>query len=200
MWVETNRQLVHEATGGRVGYVFTSPIWEWLRGSSTASTCGSRPGRPHRRCTIQPRWYVSQLLCWRSFCLQARGLRHSPLGKPDPYPSYPPPDRRWRRIKPAPSGFGDIFSHVFKMKGWPFDRKGTWAAWGRYLAPSPLAETAPLPPQPEFVWFQDVGGGRREFRNGAGHRYRHHNTAGLRTHGRDPQMEKGAGGHHSGRS
>lgn len=188
-WVETNRKLVHEATGGRVGYVHIPDMGahgyaefhrlylaEVDRDGLIVDVRYNRGG------------HVSQLLL-EKLARKRVGYDIPRWGKPDPYPSYSVAGPLVALTNQFAGSDGDIFSHVFKLKGLgPLIGKRTWGGvvgiWPRHS----LADGS-ITTQPEFsFWFQDVGWGVENF--GTEPDIDIDITPQDYAHGRDPQMEK----------
>jgi tricorn protease len=188
-WVETNRRLVHDATGGRVGYVHIPDMGangyaefhrlylaEVDRDGLIVDVRYNRGG------------HVSQLLL-EKLARKRVGYDIPRWGKPDPYPSYSVAGPLVALTNQFAGSDGDIFSHVFKMKGLgPLIGKRTWGGvvgiWPRHSLADGSVTT-----QPEFsFWFQDVGWGVENF--GTEPDIDIDITPQDYVHGRDPQMEK----------
>jgi tricorn protease len=188
-WVETNRNHVHQATGGRVGYVHIPDMGahgyaefhrlylaEVDRDGLIVDVRYNRGG------------HVSQLLL-EKLARKRVGYDIQRWGKPDPYPSYSVAGPLVALTNQFAGSDGDIFSHVFKLKGLgPLIGKRTWGGvvgiWPRHS----LADGS-ITTQPEFsFWFQDVGWGVENF--GTEPDIDIDITPQDYAQGRDPQMEK----------
>ncbi len=188
-WVESNRRLVHESTGGRVGYVHIPDMGangyaefhrlylaEVDRDGLIVDVRYNRGG------------HVSQLLL-EKLARKRVGYDIPRWGKPDPYPSYSVAGPLVALTNQFAGSDGDIFSHVFKLKGMgPLIGKRTWGGvvgiWPRHS----LADGS-ITTQPEFsFWFQDVGWGVENF--GTEPDIDIDITPQDYAAGRDPQMEK----------
>ena len=160
-WIENNRRRVHEATDGRVGYVYVPDMSAWGYAEFHRAYLAEvdRAGL-----IVDIRYngggHVSPLLLQK--LLRRRiGYDISRWGK-DPYPY--PPESVMGPVVTLTNEFagsdGDIFSHGFKMMGiGPLIGKRTWGGvvgiWPRHA----LVDGS-LTSQPEFsFWFEDVGWG-----------------------------------------
>jgi tricorn protease len=188
-WVETNRRAVHEASGGRLGYVHIPDMGargyaefhrlylaEVARDGLVIDVRFNRGG------------HVSQLLI-EKLARKPIGYDVSRWGKPDPYPGFSVAGPKVALTNQWAGSDGDIFSHVFKlMKLGPLVGKRTWGGvigiWPKTL----LADGA-VTTQPEYsYWFEDVGWGIENYGTDpdievemAPHDY---------AHGTDPQLER----------
>lgn len=188
-WVESNRRYVHESTGGRVGYVHIPDMGangyaefhrlylaEVDRDGLIVDVRYNRGG------------HVSQLLL-EKLARKRVGYDIPRWGQPDPYPSYSVAGPLVALTNQFAGSDGDIFSHVFKLKGLgPLIGKRTWGGvigiWPRHSLADGSVTT-----QPEFsFWFQDVGWGVENF--GTEPDIDIDITPQDYAHGRDPQMEK----------
>jgi tricorn protease len=157
-WVESNREQVHRATDGRVGYIHIPDMGargfaEFHRGFLAEVV---RDGM-----IVDVRFNgggnVSQLLLEK---LARRRLAYvvSRWSEPAPYPSYSLLGPMVALTNEVAGSDGDIFSHVFKMMGLgPLIGKRTW---GGVIGINPRARLADgsIATQPEFsFWFKDVG-------------------------------------------
>jgi tricorn protease len=159
-WVEANRRHVHDATGGRVGYVHIPDMGangyaefhrlylaEVDKDALIVDVRYNRGG------------HVSQLLI-EKLARKRVGYDIPRWGKPQPYPEYSVAGPMVAITNQWAGSDGDIFSHVFKlMKLGPLIGKRTWGGvigiWPRH----PLADGS-VTTQPEFsFWFADVGWG-----------------------------------------
>lgn len=159
-WVEANRRHVHEATGGRVGYVHVPDMGahgyaefhrlylaEADRDGLIVDVRFNRGG------------HVSQLLI-EKLARKRVGYDIQRWGQPEPYPSHSIAGPMVALTNQFAGSDGDIFSHVFKlMKLGTLIGKRTWGGvigiWPRH----PLADGT-ITTQPEFsFWFKDVGWG-----------------------------------------
>lgn len=188
-WVETNRKRVHAATNGRVGYVHIPDMGangyaefhrlylaEVDRDGLIVDVRYNRGG------------HVSQLLIEKlarnrvGYCLPR-------WGQPEPYPSYSVAGPLVALTNQFAGSDGDIFSHVFKLKGLgPLIGKRTWGGvigiWPRHSLADGSTTT-----QPEFsFWFQDVAWGVENY--GTDPDIDVDITPQDYAQGRDPQMER----------
>lgn len=159
-WVEANRRKVHEATGGRAGYVHIPDM-------------GARGYAEFHRLylaevafdalVVDVRFnrggHVSQLLL-EKLGRKRVGYDISRWGQPEPYPSYSVAGPMVALTNQWAGSDGDIFSHVFKlMKLGPLIGKRTWGGVIGISPRSPLADGS-ITTQPEYsFWFEDVGWG-----------------------------------------
>ena len=158
-WVEQNRRLVHEATGGKIGYVHIPDMGPW--GFSEFHR-GYLSEFDRQGLIVDVRYnrggHVSPLLL-EKLARKRVGYdisRHSK--KPVPYP----PESVAGPIVAITNQFagsdGDIFSHCFKLyKLGPLVGKRTW---GGVIGINPYHHLVDgtVTTQPEFsFWFKDVG-------------------------------------------
>lgn len=160
-WIENNRKHVHEATNGRVGYVYVPDMGAW----GYAEFHRAYLAEVDREGLIVDIRYnggghVSPLLLQK--LLRKRiGYDVSRWGQvPSPYP----PESVHGPVVTLTNEFagsdGDIFSHGFKLLGiGPLIGKRTWGGvvgiWPRHA----LVDGT-ITSQPEFsFWFKDVGWG-----------------------------------------
>jgi len=157
-WVETNRTAVHQATGGRAGYVHIPDMGpagyaefhryfssECVRDGLVIDVRFNRGGN------------VSQLLLEK--LLRRRiGYDVSRWSEPVPYPDAAPMGPMVALTNEHAGSDGDIFCHAFKLYGLgPLIGKRTWGGvvgiWPRHALVDGTVTT-----QPEFAsWFVDVG-------------------------------------------
>jgi tricorn protease len=164
-WVEANRQRVHDATGGRVGYLHipdmsSAGYAEFHRGYLAEV---DRDGL-----IIDVRFnrggYVSALL------LEKLGRRRLGYDQsrwyqyPIPYPQDSVSGPLLALINEHAGSDGDIFSHGFKlMKLGPLVGKRTWGGVVG-IEPRHALVDGTLTTQPEFsAWFSDVGWGLENY-------------------------------------
>lgn len=159
-WVLSNRRRVHEATGGRSGYVHVPDMGppgfaefhrdfalESERDALVVDVRHNRGG------------HVSQLLLGQ---LARRRLAYkiARWGLPSPYPAYAVAGPMVCLTNELAGSDGDIFSHAWKMLGLgPLVGTRTWGGtvgiWPRHLLVDRGVTT-----QPEFAtWFADVAYG-----------------------------------------
>jgi tricorn protease len=157
-WVEGNRRVVHEATGGKVGYIHIPDMGpegyaEFHRGYLVES---NREGL-----LVDVRYngggHVSQLLL-EKLSKRRLGYDFPRWGAPEPYPQHAPRGPIVALTNELAGSDGDIFSHTFKLLAiGPLVGKRTWGGvigiWPRHT----LADGT-LTTQPEFsFYFDDVG-------------------------------------------
>jgi len=159
-WVDANRARVHEATGGRIGYVHVPNMGptgyaEFHRGFLA---------EVHRSgLVVDVRYngggHVSQRLI-EKLARRRVGYDRPRYGAPEPYPHASVAGPLVCLTNEYAGSDGDIFSHVFKLYGLgPLIGKRTW---GGVIGISPrhrLVDNS-IVTQPEFsFWFEDVGWG-----------------------------------------
>jgi tricorn protease len=159
-WVEANRQRVHAATGGRIGYVHIPDMGargyaEFHRGFLAEVI---REGL-----IVDVRFngggHVSQLLL-EKLARRRIGYDVPRWSAPESYPSYAVPGPIVALTNEQAGSDGDIFCHAFKlMQLGPVIGKRTWGGvigiWPRETLIDGGVTT-----QPEFsTWFEDVGWG-----------------------------------------
>ena len=159
-WVARNRAAVHDASGGRVGYVHVPDMGP--RGY--AEFHRSYLSEVERDALIVDVRYnggghVSQLVL-EKLARRRIGYDVSRWGVPDPYPADSPAGPLVALTNEFAGSDGDIFTHCFKLLGLgPVVGKRTWGGvigiWPRHA----LVDGS-LTTQPEFAfWFTDVGWG-----------------------------------------
>jgi tricorn protease len=188
-WVEANRAHVHEATGGRVGYIHIPDMG--ARGYSEFHRYfGVEVDRDGL--VIDVRFngggHVSCLLLEK--LLRRRiGFDATRWGQPEPYPSDAPMGPMVALTNEYAGSDGDIFSHSFKLFGLgPLIGKRTWGGvvgiWPRHALVDGTITT-----QPEFsFWFEDVGWGVENY--GTDPDIEVEIKPQDHAAGRDPQMER----------
>ncbi|MFE0650151.1 PDZ domain-containing protein [Streptomyces sp. NPDC059534] len=163
-WVEDNRRHVHEASGGRLGYIhvpdmFLNGYTEFVRGFATAM---DRPGL-----VLDVRYniggHISPLLLER-LARHRLGAEHGRWSGVRPYPSESPAGPMALLVNEHTGSDGEIFSHTFRELGLgPLIGHRTWggviATWPR----QPLVDGT-VTTQPEFRYVFDGVGGRLENR------------------------------------
>ena len=160
-WIENNRRRVHEASNGRVGYVYVPDMGAW----GYAEFHRAYLAEVDREGLIVDIRYnggghVSPLLLQK--LLRRRiGYDITRWGRdPQPYPPESVLGPVVALTNEHAGSDGDIFSHGFKMMGiGPLIGKRTWGGvvgiWPRHA----LVDGS-LTSQPEFsFWFEDVGWG-----------------------------------------
>jgi tricorn protease len=157
-WVETNRSHVHEASGGRVGYVHVPDMGP--RGY--AEFHRSYLAEVERDALIvdvrfNGGGHVSQLVL-EKLARRRIGFDISRWGTPEPYPADSPAGPLVALTNEHAGSDGDIFTHCFKLLGLgPVVGKRTW---GGVIGISPrhMLVDGSLTTQPEYAfWFSDVG-------------------------------------------
>jgi tricorn protease len=157
-WVEANRRAVHDATGGRIGYVHIPDMGpegyaEFHRGFLVEFD--------HEGLLIDVRYngggHVSQLLL-EKLARRRLGYDFPRWGAPEPYPSHAPRGAIVALTNELAGSDGDIFSHTFKlMKLGPLVGKRTWGGVIG-ISPSHTLADGTLTTQPEYsFFFDDVG-------------------------------------------
>lgn len=157
-WVENNRRQVHEATGGRSGYVHVPDMGPWgyaefhryflAELGKDALIVDARFNRGG---------HVSQLLL-EKLARKPIGYTQPRWGVPTPYPGDSIPGSIVTISNEFAGSDGDIFCHCFKLMGLgPLIGTRTWGGvvgiWPRHALVDGTVTT-----QPEFsFWFQDVG-------------------------------------------
>ncbi|HLV82051.1 MAG TPA: S41 family peptidase [Chthonomonadaceae bacterium] len=159
-WVEQNRQTVHQATNGRVGYVHIPDMG--ARGyAEFHRTYLAEVGRDALIVDVRFNGggHVSQLLI-EKLARKRVGYDVSRWGQPEPYPSFSVAGPMVALTNQFAGSDGDIFSHVFKlMKLGPLIGKRTWGGVIG-IGPRNLLADGSMTTQPEYsFWFQDVGWG-----------------------------------------
>jgi tricorn protease len=161
-WVATNRQRVHEATAGRVGYIHVPDMGpdgyaEFHRGflveyDRDALIVDVR---------VNGGGHVSGLLL-EKLARKRVGYDFPRWASPKPYPDESPAGPMVALTNELAGSDGDIFSHTFKMlKLGPLVGKRTWGGvigiWPRHRLVDGTVTT-----QPEFSFFFDDVGWRVE--------------------------------------
>jgi tricorn protease len=189
-WVETNRRRVHQATGGRVGYVHIPDMG--ARGYAEFHRLYlAEVG--HDALIVDVRYngggHVSQLLI-EKLARKRVGYDVQRWGQPEPYPNYSVAGPMVALCNQWAGSDGDIFSHVFKlMRLGPLIGKRTWGGVIGIWPRNPLADGS-ITTQPEFsFWFQDVGWGVENY--GTDPDIEVDITPQDYARGHDPQLEKG---------
>ena len=159
-WVAGNRARVHEAGGGRVGYVHVPDMG--ARGY--AEFHRSYLAEVEREAIIvdvrfNGGGHVSQLVL-EKLARRRIGYDISRWGRPEPYPADSPAGPLVALTNEHAGSDGDIFTHCFKLLGLgPVVGKRTW---GGVIGISPhhVLVDGSLTTQPEYAfWFADVGWG-----------------------------------------
>ena len=157
-WVEANRQRVHEATDGRVGYLHIPDtgargfaefhrgyLAEVVREGLIVDVRYNRGG------------HVSPLML-EKLARRRLGYDISRWGYPEPYPPESIIGPIVALCNELSASDGDMFSHAFKLMGLgPLIGTRTWGGVIG-IAPRNLLVDGGYTTQPEFaIWFQDVG-------------------------------------------
>ncbi|MBC8145360.1 MAG: PDZ domain-containing protein, partial [bacterium] len=156
-WVENNRARVHEATGGKVGYVHIPNMGSWgfsefYRGFLSEVTYGSL--------IVDVRFNgggnVSQLIL-EKLGRRVLGYNLARYTTPTSYPNYALSGQMVALTNEQAGSDGDIFSHGFKMMNLgPLIGKRTWGGVVGIWPRNPLVDGS-VTTQPEFsFWFSDV--------------------------------------------
>jgi tricorn protease len=159
-WVEANRRAVHEATGGRVGYLHVPDM-----GFDGYAEFHRYFAQEYDRdgLIVDVRWngggMVSSLVL-EKLMRPRLGYSFQRWGHPEPYFIEAPRGALVAVTDENAGSDGDIFSHAFKMlKLGPLVGKRTWGGVIGIDPYMPLADGT-VTTQPEFsFWFKDVGWG-----------------------------------------
>jgi tricorn protease len=188
-WVDGNRRSVHEATGGRIGYIHIPDMsahgYAEFHRTYLAEVA-------YDGLIVDVRYnrggHVSQLLI-EKLSRKRVGYSVQRWGQPDPYPEFSVAGPLVAITNQWAGSDGDIFSHVFKLKRLgPLIGKRTWGGVIGIWPRNPLADGA-LTTQPEFsFWFQDVGWGVENY--GTDPDIDIDISPQDYVHGYDPQMER----------
>ena len=189
-WVEENRRIVHERTGGRVGYLHIPDMGPW--GFSEFHR-GYLTEFDRKGLIVDVRYnrggHVSPLLL-EKLARKRVGYDAPRYGALQPYPPESVGGPMVALTNQYAGSDGDIFSHCFKLyKLGPLVGKRTW---GGVIGIDPYHHLVDgtLTTQPEFsFWFVDVGWGVENYGTDpdydvdiAPHDYRD---------GKDPQLDLG---------
>ena len=164
-WVEGNRRTVHEATGGKVGYVHVpdmgnegfaefhrSYLMEYDREGLIIDVRWNRGG-------------INSNLVLETLMRPRIGYGYQRWGQPEPYFIESPRGPMVALTNENAGSDGDIFSHAFKLlKLGPLIGKRTWGGVIGYNDMTfPLVDGT-VTTQPEFsYWFTDVGWGLENY-------------------------------------
>jgi len=189
-WVEANRRAVHEATGGRVGYVHIPDM-----GSDGFSEFhrGFLAEHDYEGLIVDVRYngggIVSPLVL-EKLMRPRLGYSFQRWGVPAPYFYESPRGPMVALTNENAGSDGDIFSHAWKMlKLGPLVGKRTWGGVIGIEPYIPLADGT-FTTQPEFsFWFKDVGWGVENY--GTDPTIEVENPPQAYAIGRDPQLERG---------
>src|SRR5215472_926951 len=188
-WVEGRRRLVHETSGGRVGYLHVPDMMpggfaefhrgfmvEYDRDALVVDVRSNRGG------------HVSGLLL-EKLARRRVGYSFARWGAPRPYPNESPAGPLVAVADEAAGSDGDIFSHAFKLLGLgPLIGKRTWGGVIGIRSHHSLADGT-VTTQPEFSFFFDDVGWRVE-NYGTDPDIEVDNTPQDYRDGRDPQLER----------
>ena len=157
-WVARNRSRVHDATGGRVGYVHVPDMGP----PGYAEFHRSYLSEVERDALIVDVRFngggnVSQLVLEK---LAGRRIGYDVprWAPPEPYPSHSPGGPLVAITNESAGSDGDIFTHCFKLLGLgPVVGKRTWGGVIG-ISPSHALVDGTMTTQPEYsFWFVDVG-------------------------------------------
>ena len=157
-WIEHNRQVVHERSNGKVGYIFVPDMVgtgyaEFHRGFLTEYD--------YPALLVDVRWnrggHVSGLLL-EKLARRRIGYDIPRWGQPRPYPDESARGPMVALTNELAGSDGDIFSHSFKLMGLgPLIGKRTWGGVIG-IHPRHALVDGTVTTQPEFAfWFKDVG-------------------------------------------
>jgi tricorn protease len=159
-WVEANRQQVHQATGGRVGYIHIPDMGPKGYAEFHRSYL-AEVGREGLIVDVRfnTGGHVSDLLV-EKLARRRLGYDVQRWGEPEPYPRQSPAGPMVALTNEWSGSDGDIFSHTFKLMGLgPLIGKRTWGGVIGISGRASLVDGG-LTTQPEFsFWFKDVGWG-----------------------------------------
>ena len=188
-WVEANRLRVHEATGGRVGYLHIPDMgprgYAEFHRAFLAEVV-------HPGLIVDVRYngggHVSQLLL-EKLARRRIGYDVQRWGRPSAYPSYAVLGPMVAITNERAGSDGDIFCHAFKlMKLGPLVGKRTWGGVIGISPRDPLIDGG-ITTQPEYsFWFEDVGWGVENY--GTDPDIEVEITPEDWVAGRDPQLER----------
>jgi tricorn protease len=157
-WVEQNRRLVHQLSGGKVGYIHIPDMGAAGYAEFHRSYLSEYD---YPALLIDVRWnsggHVSQLLL-EKLARRRLGYDFPRWSQPIPYPQESPRGPMVALTNEQAGSDGDIFSHAFKLMGLgPLIGKRTW---GGVIGINPRHKLVDgtSTTQPEFAfWFKDVG-------------------------------------------
>jgi tricorn protease len=187
-WVERNRALVHERTKGRVGYVH---IPDMGPGGFSEFHRYYLSEVERDGLIVDVRFngggHVSQILI-EKLARERLGYDVTRWAAPDPYPADSPAGPLVCITNELAGSDGDIFTHVFKLKGMgPVVGKRTWGGVIGINLRHVLVDNG-VTTQPEFsFWFRDVGWGVENYGTDPTHDV--DITPQDHARGRDPQMD-----------
>jgi len=159
-WVALNKERVHDATAGRIGYVHIPDMgaYGYAEFHRLFLTEVDRDGL-----LVDVRFnrggHVSQLIL-EKLARRRIGYDVSRWGAPEPYPSFSVAGPVVMLTNQFAGSDGDIVSHAFKLMGiGPLVGTRTWGGVIGIWPRNPLVDGATTT-QPEFsFWFKDVGWG-----------------------------------------
>jgi tricorn protease len=189
-WVEANRRAVHEATGGRVGYLHVPDMG--FDGYAEFHRYFAQE-YDHDGLIVDVRWngggMVSPLVL-EKLMRPRLGYGFQRWGPSEPYFIESPRGPVVAITDENAGSDGDIFSHAFKMlKLGPLIGKRTWGGVIGIDPYTPLADGT-VTTQPEFsFWFNDVGWGVENY--GTDPTIEVDYPPQAFAAGRDPQLERG---------
>ena len=157
-WVERNRQAVHAATAGRVGYVHIPDM-----GPEGYAEFHRLYLVEYDReaLVVDVRWngggYASALIL-EKLARRRRGYAYARWGTPIPYPEESPRGPLVMLTNEMAGSDGDIVSHIFKLMGLgPLIGKRTWGGVIG-ITPRHILVDNTITTQPEYaLCFDDVG-------------------------------------------
>jgi len=159
-WVEANRQRVHQATEGRVGYIHIPDMAPTGYAEFHRSYL-AEVGREGLIVDVRfnTGGHVSALLL-EKLARRRLGYDVTRWGEPEPYPEQSPVGPMVALTNEWSGSDGDIFSHTFKLMGLgPLIGKRTWGGVIGISGHDTLVDGG-FTTQPEFsFWFKDVGWG-----------------------------------------
>lgn len=188
-WVESNREAVHHATDGRIGYVHIPDMGaygysEFHRLYLTEVECDGL--------IIDVRFnrggHVSQLLL-EKLARRRIGYDVPRWGQPEPYPAHSVAGPMVMLTNQYAGSDGDIVSHCFKLMGLgPLIGTRTWGGVIGIGPHNPLVDGG-MTTQPEYsFWFTDVGWGVENY--GTDPDIEVQMTPQDYVNGRDPQLDQ----------
>ncbi len=157
-WVETNRQLVHERSGGKVGYIHIPDMGPSGYAEFHRNFLAEYD---YQALLVDVRWNgggnVSGLLL-EKLARRRLGYDFSRWSQPYPYPIESPQGPMVALTNEQAGSDGDIFSHSFKLMNLgPLIGKRTWGGVVG-IHPRHRLVDGTQTTQPEFAfWFKDVG-------------------------------------------
>jgi tricorn protease len=163
-WVEATRRRVHEATGGRVGYIHVPDMGPKGYAEFHRSYL-AEVGREGLIVDIRHNGggHVSPLLL-EKLARHHLGYDVQRWGQPAPYPPESVLGPLVALTNQSSGSDGDLFSHAFKLMGLgPLIGTRTWGGVIGIEPRNPLADGG-ITTQPEYsFWFKDVGWGLENY-------------------------------------